>query len=543
MGRLEPDDSSNEQISSKAPLTPGTYYYGVFLAGTQFIKDDNILNDDNPLNNFAAEKSVKVRKPTFPDLVVQFPSVSEDTLPPEESFRLSATVRNRGAGESRSTTLRYYRSSNSTISTDDTQVETDGVNSLDPDKTDDESVTLRAPSEGGVYYYGACVDSVRNESDIGNNCSDGVRVTIRRPDRSPDLLVENVQVSDSILAIGASFTLSATVRNRSTDSSDSTMLRYYRSADSTISTGDTEVNTDSVGSLSVNDVNDKSTTLTAPSEAGIYYYGVCVDSVIGESNTSNNCSRGIPVAVRTSLNHAPEAVNMISAQTLTVGGSAANVGVSGNFQDPDNDSLTYTATLDNTGVATVSVSDALVTITPKSPGIATVTVTASDGTLTATQHIALTVEAAPRTVQTLAKISGYNQQGAPGATLTNLFIVEVRDAANSALEGVDVSFAVTAGGGSLRETTVTTNVNGQASTMLTLGPNAGTNTVEASVTGISAVARFTATAQATLEPSTGASRHDSHTNPDRGRFGCQCEHLIQLPRSRQRQPHLHRNIR
>ena len=82
VGRLDPDDTSKEQISATAPLTPGTYYYGVFLAGTQYFDDGNTLNDDDPRNNFAPEKRVKVRKPTFPDLVVESPSVNKDTLAP-----------------------------------------------------------------------------------------------------------------------------------------------------------------------------------------------------------------------------------------------------------------------------------------------------------------------------------------------------------------------------------------------------------------------------------------------------------------------------
>ena len=31
--------------------------------------------------------------------------------------------------------------------------------------------------------------------------------------------------------------------------------------------------------------------MTAPSEAGAYYFGACVDSVTGESDTTNNCSQ------------------------------------------------------------------------------------------------------------------------------------------------------------------------------------------------------------------------------------------------------------
>ena len=196
------------------------------------------------------------------------------------------------------------------------------------------------------------------------------------------------------------------------------------------------------------------------------------------------------------VNRAPEPVGTIHTQNLTVGGSAASVNVSAHFRDPDNDNLTYTATSDNTRAATVSVSGAVVTITPKNAGSATVTVTASDGTLTATQHITVTVEAAPRVARTLAKISGDNQQGAPGAALANPFVVKVTDQRGEAFEGVSVTFAVTAGGGSLTTQTTTTDANGQASTTLTLGPNPGTNTIEASVTGISTSERFTVTAQA-----------------------------------------------
>ena len=63
------------------------------------------------------------------DLVVRA-SVNENTLTPSQSFTLSATVRNQGTEQAAATTLRYYRSSNATISTDDTEVGTDGVSSL-----------------------------------------------------------------------------------------------------------------------------------------------------------------------------------------------------------------------------------------------------------------------------------------------------------------------------------------------------------------------------------------------------------------------------
>ena len=114
-----------------------------------------------------------------PDLVVQTPSVSDSTPNAGESFTLSAAVRNQGNGRSASTTLRYYRSPDATISTSDTAVGTDAVGGLAASGTSAESISLTAPSTAGTYYYGACVDPVSGESDTGNNCSNSRAVTVR----------------------------------------------------------------------------------------------------------------------------------------------------------------------------------------------------------------------------------------------------------------------------------------------------------------------------------------------------------------------------
>ena len=69
------------------------------------------------------------------------------------------------------------------------------------------------------------------------------------------------------------------------------------------------------------------------------------------------------------------------------------VDVSGSFRDPDGNALSYAAESSDDLVATVTVSDARVTIRSVSTGSATVTVTATDpGGLKATQNIAVTVE-------------------------------------------------------------------------------------------------------------------------------------------------------
>lgn len=120
--------------------------------------------------------------PTFgvesPDLVLDAPIVSGNAPTPGQSFTLNVTVRNLGSSRAPSTTLRYYRSPNATISTNDTEVGTVMLRELAASETVDESIGLTAPSSAGVYYYGACVDAVTGESDTGNNCSRGVSVTV-----------------------------------------------------------------------------------------------------------------------------------------------------------------------------------------------------------------------------------------------------------------------------------------------------------------------------------------------------------------------------
>ena len=67
--------------------------------------------------------------------------------------------------------MRYKRSTDGTITTSDTTVGTDAVNTLFPAGGYGATVKLTAPSTPGTYYYGGCVDAVPRESDTTNNCS------------------------------------------------------------------------------------------------------------------------------------------------------------------------------------------------------------------------------------------------------------------------------------------------------------------------------------------------------------------------------------
>ena len=394
-------DAATRRLSG-TPTQAGTYRMTYRAADA----DANAADSDAAIRTFTL--TVQATSGGVPDLVVGSPSVSDASPDAGASFTLSATVRNAGAGPSAATTLRYYRSSDATISASDTAVGTDAVSALSASGTSAESVRLTAPSSAGTYYYGACVDTVSGESDTRNNCSSAVRVTVQsrsddhgntRSDatrlslgssrsgqietgndvdyfrvqisnsgmltiyttggldtegeledssgsrltsnddggsgsnfriehavspgtyyikveswrsrtgsytlhaefavqrNAPDLTVGSPSVSDSSPNAGASFTLRATIRNAGAGRSAATTLRYYRSSNATISTSDTAVGTDAVGGLAASGTSAESIRLTAPSSAGTYYYGACVDAVSSESDTANNCSSAVRVTV------------------------------------------------------------------------------------------------------------------------------------------------------------------------------------------------------------------------------------------------------
>ena len=283
---LAASGSSSESVDLTAPDTSGTYYYGACV--------DTVTDESDTTNNCSSSVTVTVPEPK-PDLVVGSPSVDDDEPAAGATFTLSATVENEGRGAAAATTLRYYRSTDGTITTSDTEVGTDAVTGLAAAGSSDQSVDQTAPSGSGTYYYGACVDAVTDESDTTNNCSTSVEVTV--PEPKPDLVVGSPSVDDEDPAAGASFTLSATVKNEGGGAAAATTLRYYRSTDATIATSDMEVGTDERAGLAASGSSSESVDVTAPATSGTYYYGACVDSVTDESDTTNNCSTSVEVTV------------------------------------------------------------------------------------------------------------------------------------------------------------------------------------------------------------------------------------------------------
>ena len=388
-GNLDTNETDRISASITAPSEPGVYYYGACV--------DDVEHESNTRNNCSGAIAITVREPSpeptpdFPDLVPSTPTVSANALAPGESFTLETTIENRGTGGSQDTTLRWYRSADPNISSNDTEVGNSRVSSLASGETAPHQLDLNAPAAAGTYYYGIGVESVANESNTANNYSTAITLTVENlapvvsktlpaqtlvvgnltvvdvapyfsdPNQdvltytasseapellvvemaglsdsrlninplatgdvtitvevsdgeftatqtfsvsvtgtsSPDLIVKSISlIGEATLVPGDNFRLNTTVQNQGIGESDSTALRYYRSSDATISGSDAEVGTDSVSALNADGTETGNISLTAPLAAGTYYYGVCVDSVAGESDTNNNCSQSVTITVQ-----------------------------------------------------------------------------------------------------------------------------------------------------------------------------------------------------------------------------------------------------
>jgi hypothetical protein len=98
-------------------------------------------------------------------------------------------------------------------------------------------------------------------------------------------------------------------------------------------------------------------------------------------------------------------------------------------------------------------------------------------------------------------VSGNNQEAPAGTKVPLPLVVKLLDQDGNPIPNRPVTWVVGAGGGSVDPATSNTGPDGQASTEWTLGPNPGTNTLNAVVSGLDPAA-FRATGTGTGAPST-----------------------------------------
>ena len=265
------DSNANVSASVTGHKT-GTMYYGVCVY---------VAGETSTDNNCSITRAVLVG---VPDLGVSV-TANPTTISSGETINLTAIVTNSGNGTADTTTLRFLRSTDSTISTSDTFLNiTRNISNLSADSSENVSASVTGHISG-IMYYGACVGAVADETSITNNCSDSVAITALQPDLSVGFTV-----SETTIDSGETFNLSAKVTNSGNGTANSTTLRFFRSPNNNIdNSANNLVTTDSISRISANSSSDVTASVTGHSR-GIYYYWACVAAVSGDSDITNNCS-------------------------------------------------------------------------------------------------------------------------------------------------------------------------------------------------------------------------------------------------------------
>ena len=159
VAELASNRSTSESTRLIAPDTPGTYYYRVSV--------DEVANEEETFNNTSGYIVLFVETP----LTLESVQPSTSTVAPGERFTLTATIRNDGSTTSTRTSVAFYSSDDTRITSTDTSIGTDSVSVIAARGTGQASLTLNAPNTEGTYYYGACLGD-------GTSSCEVVRITV-----------------------------------------------------------------------------------------------------------------------------------------------------------------------------------------------------------------------------------------------------------------------------------------------------------------------------------------------------------------------------
>jgi hypothetical protein len=164
-------------ITIPADIPAGNYYIGWVIT-----QDQSERSSANNTTSMRRDSSSSFSERLFtvygnPDLRVPTLTINKTAVDTGGTVFINATVQNAGDASSGSSTLRYYRSTNSAISTSDVQLGTDYVAGLGIGSTSAESGTFTMSSPG-TYWIGACVDTVSYENPTTNQCSVGRQIVV-----------------------------------------------------------------------------------------------------------------------------------------------------------------------------------------------------------------------------------------------------------------------------------------------------------------------------------------------------------------------------
>jgi len=303
-----------------ATLPPGSWYVGAIADAAGTVLETNEANNAGVA---AAPLAASLRDVDLTVTAVGAPTVSRD----QEPLRLDATVRNLGSAAAPAATLRWYLSSDSTITADDVPLASVSVASVNGGMQKKFSVTATAPAAlgAGSYFVGAIVDpdNAVAETSHANNALAGNTVAVSY---SVDLAMTAV-AGPATGATGQNATFSGSVRNTGLAASPSgVVVGFYLSSDANVTSADSLIGTATLPSIAAGATLPVSMTaaLRTGLTAGTYTVGAIVDHgrLLPESNESNNAAAGNTINV----SYGPDLViTSVAAPTTAARGKSVTV--------------------------------------------------------------------------------------------------------------------------------------------------------------------------------------------------------------------------
>ncbi len=354
---IDPNDPTN---TLKAILFAATSIAGEgngngILATLKFNRvnsgaSDLILLDETLLSNRAGEplfpdlKDSRTHLNAVADLTVESVQARPKNTTAEEryhynkgeEFDIHVTVRNIGNWESDSPKLQLYGPTSIPTAKGDSLGEPVNIKQLEPNRAVEISLPVDALEAAGVYYYTVCIEGYEGWNRAGKNLKDNNCYTLEiKVEELPDLAVEFVTANKNTLSPGETFTLTATLKNQGFGRADAPIYyRWHRSTHPNIHkmtgservleaseeispvykaatttqipdetpigvpirlTPGTVITVDTT--LGAGDSSNQRIEITVPQEPGTYYYHICVESPLPESNPNNNCSNPVEITV------------------------------------------------------------------------------------------------------------------------------------------------------------------------------------------------------------------------------------------------------
>ena len=356
--------------------------------GSNVITVEVTAEDDSTTQTYTVTVTRAAAPVSAPDLAIPFIYTSTSPYGYDPSFTLGVTVENQGNGSSGSTTLRYYRSADSTVTSGDAEVGTDAVDGLAASGRSRESIDLTAPSAPGTYYYGACVDAVSDESDATNNCSEAQPLTV--PEPSTDATLSGLTLSYVDVGTFASSTTSYTASVANSVSQTTVTPTVNHSGASYVVKLGGVTDADGTVPLSVGS-NVITVEVTAEDDSTTQTYTVTV-------------ARAAPLSTDATLSSLTLRLSAVDFSTFAPGTTSYSVQVAYSVSQ-----TTVTPTVNHSGASYViklgGVTDADGTVSLSvGSNVITVEVTAEDGQTTEKYTVTVT-RAAPSTDATLSALT------------------------------------------------------------------------------------------------------------------------------------------